>query len=103
MKYIEIEKDLIPYRFEMVFNNNTYILEINYNNKFDFFTLDLYRDKEIIFLREKIVYAKPIFISKKYSKDIDAVIYPYDLSEKANRVTWDNLEETVFMYLICNE
>ena len=44
MKYIDIEKEKIPYGFEIVLKNETFQLEVFYNTSGDFFTIDLYKN-----------------------------------------------------------
>lgn len=40
-EYIEIEKALIPYRFEMELGAELFLIEIRYNELHDYFSLDL--------------------------------------------------------------
>lgn len=103
LEYIEIEKDLIPYEFDIVLSNKTYTFEINYNAEFDFFTVDLYRNEQPVVLGEKIVYGRRLFSTQLYADIPDIPIVPYDLSEKENRVSWDNLNETVFLWLVTED
>lgn len=103
MEYIEIEKDLIPYRFDIAIAGKTFTFEINYNAENDFFTIDLYRNEQPIVIGEKVVYGRPLFASQQYADIPDIPIVPYDLSEKENRVSWDNLNETVFLWLVSED
>lgn len=93
--YIDIDKDAIPYRFEMQLAGQTWGFEIRYNMEYDFFTADLYRGDELIKAGEKFIYNRPLF------EDLipNVKIIPLDLSENANRVGWDELGESVFLYL----
>lgn len=100
MKYIDIEKEMIPYKFQMSINKKTYSFEINYNNEFDFFTLDIYLKDSPVFVGEKLNYNKVIPLAEKYSNDADTFIKVTDLSNRENKVTWENLNETVFLYLM---
>lgn len=100
MKYIEIEKDLIPYEFDITIAGKTFTFVVNYNAEKDFFTVDLYRNEQPIVLGEKIVYGRQLFASHLYTDIPDIPIIPYDLSENEDRVTWDNLNETVFLWLV---
>ena len=45
MEYIEIDKDLIPYEFIIELDNDEYKLDVRYNETYDFFTVDLYKDE----------------------------------------------------------
>lgn len=100
MNYISIDKDLIPYKFEITLENTTYTFEVYYNAVNDFFTIDLSKNNEILVLGEKLIYAKPLFLTSRH-KDIPKInIIPYDISETAKRITFDNLNESVFLYLV---
>lgn len=100
MEYIEIDRDMIPYKFDITLQNETYTFQVNYNTLKDFFTIDLYKNNEVIVLGEKLVYGKPLFISSRY-KDIPKVnIVPLDLTGRVERITFENLNEEVFLFLI---
>ncbi len=100
MKYINIDKNLIPYRFEIVIKNETYEFVVNYNRLHDFFTIDLYKNDVAVVLGERLIYGKPLFVSCLYKDIPKAVLIPYDASEKADRITFENMNEQVFLYLI---
>jgi len=100
MEYIEIFKDDIPYEFEITLKNETFSLEINYNELYDFFTVDLYKNDKTIILGEKIVYGKPLFTSCTYKDVPKVIILPYDISENEDRVTFDNMNDNVFLYVV---
>ncbi len=100
MQYIEIDKDMVPYKFDMTLEGETYTFQVNYNVLKDFFTIDLLKNDEVIVLGEKLIYGKPLFLSSRY-KDIPKVnIVPLDLTGRAERITFDNLNEEVFLFLI---
>jgi len=103
MEYIEIEKDLIPYEFDITIAGKTFTFVVNYNAEKDSFTVDLYRNEQPIVLGEKIVYGRQLFTSQQYADIPDVPILPYDPSEKENRVTWENLNETVFLWLVSED
>lgn len=94
---IPIEKDEIPYSFEMDFGEDTFTFEIHYNAEYDFFTIDLYRDDELLVAGEKVVYGVPLF--SLYPDLFPATIVPLDVTGQAQRVTYENLGETVFLYV----
>lgn len=103
MQYIEIEKKLIPYEFDITIAGKTFTFGIYYNAEKDFFTIDLCRNGEPVVIGEKIVYGRQLFASHAYADIPDVPIFPYDLSEKENRVTWENLNETVFLWLVSED
>jgi len=99
MDYIEIEKDLIPYRFEMDLPDE-YEFEIGYNARFDFFTVDLYKEGNALVVGEKLILDRPLF-EDLASVDLPKVkIIPMDRVGEENRITYENLERTVFLYVI---
>lgn len=100
MEYINIDKNLIPYKFDIKLAGETYTFEIRYNELYDFFSIDLYKNQEPIVLGEKIVYGKPLFATCLH-KDIPKVsILPYDISLHFDDLTFKNLGEQVFLYLV---
>lgn len=100
MEYIEIEKELIPYRFNVSIEGKTYTFEVHYNSENDYFTIDLYRNSQLVIAGVKIVYGRPLFTVHKYLDVPQVDIIPLDLSGQANRVTWDNFNKTVFLWLV---
>lgn len=96
-EYINIEKALIPYRFEIELGAELFEMEIRYNYLADYFTIDLFKDNEVLVYGEKIVYGMPLF-SEVYDERFPApTIVPYDESGKESRVSYDNLNVTVFL------
>jgi len=103
MNYIEIDKNMIPYRFDMTIKGETYTFQVNYNATHDFFTIDLYKNDEVIVLGEKVVYGKPLFFTSQH-KDVPKVtIIPYDVSENTDRITFENMNEDVLLLMIGDE
>lgn len=100
MNFIEINKNLIPYEFDITLKGETFRLVVNYNYLNDFFTIDLYKNGEILVLGEKIVYARPLFLSCLHKNIPRPYIIPFDFSENTDRVTFENLNEEVFLYLV---
>ncbi|MCM3143036.1 hypothetical protein [Brevibacillus sp. MER 51] len=100
MEYIEIEKGLIPYRFEISLSDAVFTFEIHYNSEFDFFTADLERDGELLATGVKLVYGVPLFTDSKDHRFPQEEIIPFDLSGTTQEVTWSTLEETVFLYVL---
>jgi hypothetical protein len=100
LKYININKELIPYEFDIVLDKKLYVLGLNYNYTYDFFSVDLYRNKELILSGEKLVYGLPLFVNYQYldvPKNI--VLIPLDITEDNNDITYDNFNESVFIYI----
>ncbi|MEK4026290.1 phage baseplate plug family protein [Sporosarcina sp. FSL W7-1283] len=101
MNYIEIDKEAIPYSFEMQLDNVTWGFEVRYNAEHDFFTVDLLRLDDLIVAGEKLVYGKPLFENVQ-TKPLTPII-PFDESGNAKRIGWEELEESVFLYMMDGE
>ncbi len=100
MNYIDIDKDKVPYRFDITLAGETYTFEVKYNTLKDFFTIDLLKNDRVIVLGEKIIYGKPLFLNSQH-KDIPKVdILPLDLTDKSERITFENLNKEAFLFLI---
>lgn len=115
MDYIDIDTSKIPYQFDIKLDGNTYTFDVKYNNAFDYFTVDLYKQGKLLVYGEKIVIGRPMFdvtskttdgittIIPKTSDYPKMIIMPYDLPHKETRVTFDNLGVTVFLYIITED
>ncbi|WP_079908278.1 hypothetical protein [Paenibacillus sp. 32352] len=99
MEYIDIEKKNIPYRFDIALKGTVFTFEIHYNADFDFFTVDLERNGEILVQGEKMVYGVPLFGDMSDSRLPSVSIVPYDESGMNEAVTWSTLNESVFLFL----
>lgn len=99
MDYIEIEKDLIPYRFDISLAEVLFTFEIHYNGSGDFFTVTLERDGVVLVRGEKIVYGVLLFQDVRDDRFPAVDILPYDESGNATEVTWETLGTSVFLYV----
>jgi hypothetical protein len=100
---IDIDKQKIPYRFEILLADVLYEMEFHYNPGFDFFTVDLFKDKEPLVYGEKLVYGLPLF-NDVYDKRFPAVgLIPLDESGQSVEVNAQTLGETVFLCVIAWE
>ena len=97
---INIEKELIPYSFEIELGVELFQIGVEYNSVGDFFTIELSKDGEILVSNEKIVYGEPLF-SEIYDARYPApTIIPIDPAGNETRVGWDNLNKTVFLVVM---
>ena len=53
-EYIEIDKDEIPYSFEIELAGEVFEIEVNYNQTYDFFTVDLFKDGGFLLLEKNL-------------------------------------------------
>lgn len=100
MFFLDIEKEAIPYTFETVLRNETYQFTVNYNSYGDFFTVDIYKNSVPLRFGEKIVYGQPLFINHRYIGAPRLFIMPYDTTGKAECISYENMSEDVFLYVI---
>lgn len=96
---LPIDKERIPYQFEIELDGGIFVFEVHYNGEHDFFTVDVYKGNEIIVYGEKVVYGQPLFGAYTDTRLPSQPIVPLDLSGRENRVTYENLGESVFLYI----
>ena len=97
---IEIKKSLIPYNFNILLAGEVFNIRVDYNKAADLFVLRLEKNGETICAGEPVIYGVPlwqdVFVSGKYPV---LVIVPLDEAQNMNAVTYDNLNETVFLII----
>ncbi|WP_223068478.1 phage baseplate plug family protein [Paenibacillus caui] len=99
MNYIDIEKELIPYRFDISLFGEMFTIEVHYNSDYDFFAIDLERDGEVLVTGEKLIYGQPLFRDVMDNRFPKLPIIPYDEAGKENKVIWSTLSESVFLFV----
>lgn len=106
MKYdvIEIDTSRVPYEFNIVLADETFLIGVEYNETGEFFTLSLSKLDETtgeyveVCAGEPVVYGVPLWKDVYRSDKFPSlVIVPYDESGEANSVTFDNLGRNVFL------
>lgn len=98
-EYIPINKELTPYTFEIELGEELFGFEVRYNDRYDFFTVDLSKDGEVLVNGEKVVYGVPLFRDVLDERFPAPEIIPSDESGIDVVVTYETLEKTVFLYL----
>ncbi len=95
---IDIERSLIPYRFQILLGGEPFELEIKHNVKQDLYTVGLYHGGEIIAV-EPVIYGVPLFNDMYVAGDRFPVldIVPWDESGDAMEVNIGNFGITVFL------
>ena len=104
MGIIEIDKNLIPYVFDIELSDRVYTIEINYNYIFDFLTIDLYLDKKPLVKSEKLILNEVLF--KDIYEDKDGNLneeFPTEIliplgNNDIKRITYDNFGKDVQLY-----
>ncbi|WP_406945765.1 phage baseplate plug protein [Halobacillus sp. SY10] len=99
-EYVPIEKEKIPYRFSIQLGIELFDMEVRYNETYDFFTLDLHRGEETLALSERIVYGVPLFQDVYDDRFPAPTIIPQDEAGLEHQVTYENLNETVFLMVM---
>lgn len=99
-EYIEIDKNEIPYAFEVELAGEIFEIEVNYNETFDFFTIDLFKEGNPLVTGEKLILNRPLFRNRVHIDLPKPAIIPMDRSQQENRITYDNLNETIFLFII---
>ena len=95
---LEIKKDLLPYVCNIQLAGEVFTLHFNHNATADLFTVDLYKDGELVCAGEPIIYGQPLWADVFQPGDFPALeIIPKDPSGENNAVTFDNLGRTVLM------
>lgn len=98
MRYVSINKEMIPYSFNLRLNKRTYTFEIHYNAEHDFFTMGIADSSgEVLTAGEKLLLNKPILSSHAYLQFLE--ITPLDTTGKESKITWNNFNETVFLHV----
>lgn len=93
---IEIDKDQIPYSFDILLADEEFELAISYNQRADLFCVELIKNEEIL-CYEPVIYGVPLF-KDVFQENFPALqIVPLDESGIENEVTFNNLNETVFL------
>ena len=95
---ILINKELIPYSFDILLGGEWFEFGINYNKTADLFTVTLSKDGNVLVYNEPVVYGVSLFCDLYLSGVLPMFdIVPFDESEQENKVTYDNFNETVFL------
>lgn len=94
--YIEIKKELVPYSFNILLGDEWFSFDVSYNKTADMFTLTVNKDDEVI-TTEPLILGVPLFVDT-YGAGFPAVtLVPYDPSGSEKAVTYDNLNDSVFL------
>lgn len=98
--YIDVDKTAIPYDVELELSGEIYQLEFSYNRQFDFFAVDLFKNGVALVMGEKLILNRPLW---RNNVDIDipkVQLIPKDRAGVATRITYENMNETVFLYVM---
>lgn len=97
--YIDIDKALIPYRFDITLAGEVFFFDVRYAEPTGLITVDLYdSDEEPIVFGEPLVYGQPLFDDVVDERLPLNQLVPFDPSGKTGSITFDNLGDTVFLF-----
>lgn len=100
MEVLEVKKDLLPYECAIQLAGEMFTLRFDYNAMAELFTVDLYKDGELLCAGEPIVYGIPLWQDVYRADTFPAVsIVPMDPSGEYDQVTYDNLSSTVLLVI----
>lgn len=95
---IEVEKEQLPYTFDIVLGAENYSLTFKYNSACDMFTCTLSKNGEVQVYDEPLIYGVPLFIDVYNSSTFPVLtIVPYDESQAEQAITWNNFGTKVFL------
>ncbi|MCR8844208.1 hypothetical protein NQ117_10975 [Paenibacillus sp. SC116] len=96
MAILTIEKERLPYSFDMDMGTRTYTFDVRYNNKHDYFTMDISQGGTPLALGVKLVWGVPLFESMETTDFPLESIVPYG-SDPEELVSWETLGNSVFL------
>lgn len=101
---LEIKKDIVPYTFKILLENEEFEFRIDYNDTANLFTVSLLKNGNELCMGEPIIYGLPLFGDLVNRGNFPKVtITPIDESGERNAVTYDNISNTVLLVVTGGE
>ena len=98
MQYIEIEKDIVPYTFEIKLGIEVFVFDVLYNDREKLFTVNLYdKDRNPLAYGEPLIYGEVLFNAVRNLDFPIVEIRPIDESGKETEITYENMNEKVLL------
>lgn len=102
---VNFVKEELPERFEIDFYEETVVLQFDYNETGDFFTVHLYKigydgEDVPVVLGEKLVLGRPLWENIPRFDIPAPTLIPLDIGMEADRITHENMNESVFLYIL---
>lgn len=95
---IEVDKEQLPYSFDIVLAGEEYNMEFMYNKAADLFTCTLSKEGAVLVYNEPIIYGVELFADVYKSGSFPMLsIVPLDEAGEEKAVTYDNFGKTVFL------
>lgn len=98
---IEVDKNKMPYQFQIMLGGSMYSMEWQYNSTSERFTCTLCdaQGGPLVY-GEPLIYGNPLFAALSHGEILPPMeIVPLDESEETQEITWENFGETVFLTL----
>ena len=93
--FVEINKEILPYQFNILLADQWFELYVNYNKYADLFTLTVYKDDELI-CTEPLILNVPLFVDIYQPEKFPAILLtPHGVTEHS--VSFSNMGNTVFL------
>lgn len=95
---IEIEKELLPYNFNIALAGEVFNMAFMYNKTADLFTCTLSKNNEVLVYNEPVIYGVEMF-ADVYESGLFPMLAIVPLDEAGNEtaVTYENFGKTVFL------
>lgn len=95
---IEVEKELLPYNFNIALAGDEFNMAFDYNKTAELFTCTLSKEDEVLVYNEPIIYGVEMF-ADVYKSGLFPMLSIVPLDEAGNEtaVTYDNFGKTVFL------
>ncbi|UHA71938.1 phage baseplate plug family protein [Paenibacillus sp. 481] len=94
MAILTIDKELIPYSFDIEIGQRLYTMELRYNARHDYFTVDLSGEHGPLVLGAKLNWGVPLFDNLETADFPNEPIIAEGI-DGHERISWDALGETV--------
>ena len=95
---IELDKEMIPYKYDIDLGDMVYTLEFNYNAARDCFSVNLLCDGAMVCAGERLVYGRPLFGDcYRMGRYPPFDIVPLDEGGNEDVVNWATMNRTVFL------
>lgn len=98
---IPVNKDLIPYQFDIELAGEVFNLRFDYNALHDFYTVTLSKSGKVVAYNSPLIYGQPLFAEawQNNGKFPACDIIPLDLSDEADVVNAETFQEKVFLWI----
>lgn len=102
LNYISIFKDSVPYEFSVMLEAELFRFIVRYNKRRDIFTVDLFKDENLLVQGEPLIYGFPLFGDVEDENFPIVQLVPLDEARREHEVTFENLNKTVFLAVMDN-